>query len=40
VYVKKINPLDYFDIPFFERKKVSYNFDFLANYEPNKSSFL
>jgi Fic family protein len=30
----------YLSTPFFERKKTSYNFDFLANYEPNKTSFL
>jgi len=32
--------LDYFDKPFFEREEKSYNFDFLANYIPNQTSFL
>lgn len=32
--------LDYFQKPFFEREDKSYNFDFLANYIPNQTSFL
>jgi len=31
---------DYLSRPFFEREKKSYNFDFLRNYIPNKTSFL
>ncbi|MDD2745503.1 MAG: Fic family protein, partial [Candidatus Gracilibacteria bacterium] len=34
------NKAAYFDIPFFERPKKQYNFEFLANYIPNTSSFL
>jgi len=32
--------LEYFNKPFFEREKKEYNFDFLGNYIPNKTSFL
>lgn len=32
--------IDYFNKPFFERESKSYNFDFLKNYIPNKTSFL
>lgn len=41
LYHFKTDDLDqYFSIPFFERKKVSYNPYFLENYNPNQSSFL
>ncbi|PID86351.1 hypothetical protein CSB08_01150 [Candidatus Gracilibacteria bacterium] len=39
-YEKKLDIKNFFEKPFFERKKVSYNFDFLKNYIPNKTSFL
>jgi Fic family protein len=32
--------LDYLNKPFFERENKKYNFDFLWNYIPNKTSFL
>ncbi|MBW7954786.1 Fic family protein [Candidatus Gracilibacteria bacterium] len=32
--------IEYFNKPFFEREAKIYNFDFLANYIPNKTSFL
>lgn len=32
--------VEYFNKPFFERDDKNYNFDFLANYIPNQSSFL
>jgi hypothetical protein len=31
---------NYFEIPFFEREKKNYNFDFLGKYIPNQTSFL
>lgn len=31
--------LEYIQTPFFEREKKNYNFDFLANYKPNETSF-
>lgn len=38
-YKLKSNIIDYLNIPFFEREKKYYNFDFLANYKPNETSF-
>lgn len=32
--------IKYFNKPFFEREAKTYNFDFLANYIPNQTSFL
>ncbi len=40
VYKKYVSPREYLRIPFFNRPKKSYNFDFLRNYIPNQSSFL
>jgi hypothetical protein len=31
---------EYLEQPFFERTKKGYNFEFLASYIPNKTSFL
>ena len=39
IYKEKINSINYLQIPFFQRPKKNYNFDFLVNYIPNKSSF-
>ncbi len=39
IYRKKNNPIEYLNIPFFKRDKKKYNFDFLANYKPNQTSF-
>jgi Fic/DOC family len=39
-YKVKQNPKLYLQIPFFERKPVPYNPDFLRSYIPNQSSFL
>ncbi len=40
VYKKRTNPTSYLQIPFFDRPKKSYNFDFLGSYIPNVTSFL
>ncbi len=40
IYRKSINILKYLNKPFFEREKRSYNFNFLWDYIPNKTSFL
>ena len=40
IYKKSLDILEYLNKPFFEREKKSYNFDFLWNYIPNKTSFL
>ncbi len=39
-YKIKQNISNYFQKPFFEREKKSYNFDFLLNYKPNETNFL
>lgn len=39
-YRALIDPISYIQIPFFERKPVSYNPDFLRSYIPNTSGFL
>ena len=39
VYVVVHSPKDYLEIPFFNRTKKTYNFDFLRNYIPNQTSF-
>lgn len=38
-YALKKRSLAYFDVPFFERPKKTYNFDFLWNYRPNETNF-
>lgn len=40
IYKKSLNILEYLNKPFFERETKSYNFEFLANYIPNHTSFL
>jgi len=40
IYKKSLNIIDYLNKPFFEREEKKYNFDFLWNYIPNKTSFL
>lgn len=35
-----LNPIKYFESPFFEREEKKYNPDFLRNYIPNETSFL
>lgn len=40
IYKKSLDIFEYLNKPFFEREEKSYNFDFLWNYIPNKTSFL
>lgn len=40
IYKKTKNIIDYLNKPFFEREQKSYNFEFLLEYIPNKTSFL
>lgn len=40
IYEKKVDILEYFAKPFFEREKKKYNFSFLWSYIPNETSFL
>ncbi len=40
IYAVSRSPEQYLQTPFFERKPVGYNFEFLRNYLPNTTFFL